>query len=148
MFLFAGDAVFKPGGLGRQIPGQAVPTSFVAARFAVVVPSAPFLRVGGGSVLVPAPSESHVAALLAAAASASQSSAPGLAGRRGPIRHLGFDFVSVAPVAFSARGSEHVVAGLRGGPSVLEPVGAPRVIFKVLWQSLFGADDGGVQSTL
>ncbi|KAJ1126684.1 hypothetical protein NDU88_005090 [Pleurodeles waltl] len=146
-FQFAGDAIFKPRGLGRRSPDQAVFTSFVAARFAVAVPSAPLLRVGG-SLLAPAPSKSHVAASPATAASASQSSAPGLAGRREPIRYLGFYFVSVAPVAFSACGLERVVAGLRGVSRVPEPVGAPRVIFKVLWQSLLGADDGGVQSTL
>ncbi|KAJ1197887.1 hypothetical protein NDU88_001732 [Pleurodeles waltl] len=120
-----------PGGLGRWSLAQAVLVSFVAAQFAAVVLFAPLFRLGG-SVPAPAPSESHVAAPLAVAASTSQSSAPGLAGRCGPIRHLDFDFVSVAPVAFGARGSERVVAGPRGVSRVPEPVGAPRVVFKVL----------------
>ncbi|KAJ1090324.1 hypothetical protein NDU88_003457 [Pleurodeles waltl] len=70
------------------------------------------------------------------------------AGRPELTRHLGFHFASATPVAFSSRGSECFAAGPRGLLRVPEPVGAPRVIFSVLWQSLLGADDGGVQSTL
>ncbi|KAJ1203537.1 hypothetical protein NDU88_007322 [Pleurodeles waltl] len=81
----------------------------------------------GGSVTALAPSGSHAATLLAAAASTSQPQTPGLAGRHGPIRHLDF----VAPVAIGVRGPKRVDAGFRGVPRVPEPVGAPRVIFKV-----------------
>ncbi|KAJ1206967.1 hypothetical protein NDU88_002360 [Pleurodeles waltl] len=117
-FPLAGGVVFEPVGLGRQSLAQAVLTAFVAARFTVLTSSAPLLHVGG-SVPAPAPSEPHAAAPPAAAAPASQSSASGPAGRREPIRHLGFHFVSVAPVAFSARGSERTAAGPRGLPRVL-----------------------------